>query len=69
MRKRKVVTVLRDHEGSLTVQVGEERMPMEAFLENHIPMQVGGFSADGDRLVALMIAEETEQERPGSLGF
>jgi hypothetical protein len=42
---------------------------MEEFLENHIPMQVGGFSVDGDRMVALMIAEETEQERAGSLGF
>jgi hypothetical protein len=69
VRKRKVVTVLRDLDGSLTVQVGAELLPMEEFLENHIPMQVGGFSVDGDRMVALMIAEETEQERAGSLGF
>lgn len=70
VRKRKVVTVLRDQDdGSLSVQEGDEYMPMEEFLKTHIPLQVGGFSQDGPRLFALMIAEETEPERAGSLGF
>jgi hypothetical protein len=70
VKKRKVVTVLRDQDdGSLTVQVEGAHLPMAEFLETHIPMQVGGFSPDGPRLVALMIAEEVEPERPASLGF
>ena len=70
VKKRKVVTVLRDQDdGSLTVLVGGEHLSMDDFLENHLPLQVGGFSQDGPRLVALMIAEEVEPERPASLGF
>lgn len=70
VRKRKVVTVLRDQDnGALTVQEGDEYTSMEEFLKTHIPLQVGGFSQDGHRLFALMIAEETEPERAGSLGF
>jgi hypothetical protein len=70
VKKRKVVTVLRDQDdGALTVQVDGAHLPMEEFLENHMPLQVGGFSQDGPRLVALMIAEEVEPDRTASLGF